>query len=83
MQLSAGWHRLWVEHMDYAVWAHLHLQWRRDDRVRLVPSGLLYCDLELLERIRRDPTQDPFAGLSPTDPVAPPGDKKEVTPTKE
>jgi hypothetical protein len=70
VQLTAGWHRLWVEHMDYADWAQLSLAWRRGQWAGLVPSGLLYCERELLERIRRDPTQDPFAGLSPTDPVA-------------
>jgi hypothetical protein len=72
VQLTAGWHRLCVEHMDYEVRAHLLLDWRRGKWAGLVPSRLLYCERELLERIRRDPTQDPFAGLPPTDPVAPP-----------
>ncbi|MBM4039870.1 MAG: DUF1080 domain-containing protein, partial [Planctomycetes bacterium] len=69
VQLGAGWHRLWVEHMEVLNEANISLHWRRGDRDGIVPATLFYCERELLERIRRDPTQDPFAGLKPDTPV--------------
>jgi len=66
--LGRGWHRLWVEHMDIGANAGLGLRWLRAEQEATVAAELLYCERELLERVRRDPTQDPFVGLRPDQP---------------
>ncbi len=73
VHLEQGWHRLWVEYMEVAVMAAVVFQWRRDGEDAEVPANLLYCEADLLARIRRNPTADPFAGLKPTDVPATPG----------
>jgi len=80
VRLGAGWHRLWVEHMDVNHDAYIHLCWRWGETERLVPPALLYCEREMLERIRRDPTQDPFAGLTPQTPAKAPDERGETAP---
>ncbi|MBM4042403.1 MAG: DUF1080 domain-containing protein, partial [Planctomycetes bacterium] len=68
IQLEKGWHRLWVEHFDGPWTATITLLWRKGQAAETnVPADVLYCESELLERVRRHPTRNPLLGMKPTD----------------
>jgi len=78
VRLGAGWHRIWAEHKDMMGEADIAIWWRRGDRDSIVPQTLFYCEREMLERIRREPNKDPFAGLAPQPPVKAPDQPAEA-----
>ncbi len=68
IQLEKGWHRLWVEHFDGPWTATISLLWRKGQAAETnVPAEVLYCESELLERVRRNPARNPLLGMKPTD----------------
>ena len=71
--LSAGWHRLWVEHIDRQSMGGVKLFWLRDGRWISVPPDVFFCEGSLLDRARQRPSEDPLTGLRPDEPVVPPG----------
>ena len=71
--LTAGWHRLWVEHIDRKAMGGVKLFWLRDGRWAGVPPDVFFCEGGLLDRARQRPSEDPLTGLRPDEPVAPPG----------
>ena len=66
--LEPGWHRTWVAYLERTGMAAFALSWGRGGDMADVPADLLYCERDLLDRLRRHPDQDPCRGLRPTDP---------------
>ncbi|NQT85650.1 protein kinase [bacterium] len=72
IRLEAGWHRLWVEHLELSGAAHVTLLYSRGGKEEPVPYDWFYCRREFLDKAIGYPSRDPFAGLAPDKPGPPP-----------
>jgi len=63
--LEAGWHRLWVDYVNRGEMAGIKLRWNASGQWADISPAACFCERDLLDRARREPTQDPLAGLTP------------------